>query len=337
MLIREGEALMDLPEPPRTSRGPAKRRKIFYNPAMANNRSICVLMCKALGVRSMLDGFAATGVRGIRTMKEAGVRVVFNDFETAAFFAIKKNLELNGLSADVLNKDFCELKTGAELCDVDPFGTPAPFTEKGIDLSDRFLAVTATDTAVLFGSNVKKCYERYGVRVRRVDWNKELGARVLCHFVAEKAKLLGTGIRPIFVYAEDHYLRGYFELCDLEEETTERNGIGPLWSGRLKDAEILKKALEASIKREYPGKKAVEGLLSRASEEIDIMGYYDMDSLASRLRAPEPRVQELVERLTDQGFEASRTIFSPKGIKTDAPTNEVESCFLSTSAKAKGP
>jgi tRNA (guanine26-N2/guanine27-N2)-dimethyltransferase len=275
----------------------------------------------------MLDGFAATGIRGIRVIKESGTQAFFNDIEREAFLAIKRNLELNGIEAEVSNEDFCNLKTGAELCDLDPFGTPEPFIEKGIELSERFLALTATDTAVLFGSNAKKCYERYGVRVRRVDWNKELGARVLCYAVAEKARALGIGIKPIFVYAEDHYLRGYFELCDRGGEISEVEGIGPLWSGELMDTEVLKRALEISRSGECPGKRFIEKLLSRAVVEIDAVGYHDLDSMSSRFRVTEPKPQELVESLKDRGFRASRTIFSPKGIKTDAPIDEIERCF----------
>ncbi len=327
MILEEGEALISLPRIPVTSKGPAKRSKIFYNPAMRNNRSICTLVCRALGIKSFLDGFAATGVRGIRVIKEAGSEVIFNDCEREAFFAIKKNLELNSIEADVLNEDFCALKNSAELCDIDPFGTPEPFLSKGLELSERFLAVTATDTAVLFGSNAKKCYERYGTKVKKVSWSKELGARVLCYTVAEKAKALGKRVKPLFVYAEDHYLRGYFEICDCEEEITQIDGMGPIWSGKLNDKEILKKALEISKKKEYAGKNFVEKLFLKALDEVDTIGYYDVDCLSSKFRSEEPKLQVLVERLQEQGFQASRTIFSPKGIKTDAPLNELERAF----------
>jgi tRNA (guanine26-N2/guanine27-N2)-dimethyltransferase len=332
MILKEGEALIDLSEVPATFKGPAKRRKVFYNPAMENNRTICVLMCNALGIKSFLDGFAATGVRGIRVMKEAFAHVVFNDREKEAFLAIRKNLELNGLEAEILNEDFCALERRAELCDIDPFGTPEPFLSKGLKLAESFLAVTATDTAVLFssnGSNAKKCYERYGAMVKRVRWNKELGARVMCYAVAERAKELGMGIKPLFVYAEDHYLRGYFQLCDCESEVAEVDGMGPIWVGSLKDNEVLKRALhaDAAIEKRY----AVQHLLSRAIEELDVIGYYDLDDLSSKLRAEEPKAQALVEKLRERGFRASRTIFSAKGIKSDAPLAEIEACFSSAS------
>jgi len=327
MILKEGKARIDLPEAPATFKGPAKRRKVFYNPAMGNNRAICVLMCNALGIKSFLDGFAATGVRGIRVMKETHAHAVFNDREREAFLAIKNNLELNGLEAEVLNEDFCALECRAELCDIDPFGTPEPFLGKGLELAESFLAVTATDTAVLFGSNAKKCYERYGARVKRVKWSKELGARVLCYAVAERAKAFGIGIKPLFVYTEDHYLRGYFRLCDCESEVAEVDGMGPMWVGSLKDNEVLKRALHADAAIE----KSVQHLLSKAIEELDVIGYYDLDDLSSKLRAEEPKAQVLVEKLRERGFRASRTIFSAKGIKSDAPLAEIESCFSSAS------
>jgi tRNA (guanine26-N2/guanine27-N2)-dimethyltransferase len=327
MILSEGEIRIELQKEPLTFRGPAKRSKIFYNPAMENNRTLCVLFCDVLRPRDFLDGFAATGVRGMRVMKEASVRAAFNDSEREACRAIDKNLELNGLDADVFNEDFCSLDVSSDFCDVDPFGTPEPYLEKGLELSQRYLAVTATDTAVLFGSNVKKCYERYGAKVRKVSWSKELGARVLCAALAKKAEGSGKGVRPLFVYAEDHYLRGYFEMCDSAPNIGIIDGIGPIWVGELSDRAILVKVLETSGRREYRGKRRIEKLLATAIEEIGSVGCYDLDDVSSKLRRGEPKAQELIESLRSRGFKASRTVFSPKGIKTDASQAELESCF----------
>jgi tRNA (guanine26-N2/guanine27-N2)-dimethyltransferase len=141
------------------------------------------------------------------------------------------------------------------------------------------------------------------------------------------------------VYSRDHYIRGYYSISDsstsnrIDNEETGflyDNKIGPLWLGKLHDKEILKKVLEKGnekIGKEKGSERSMEKLLRTAIEEVDLPGFHDTDSLSSLFRKEQPKIDCLVEKLRDEGYMASRTIFSPKGIKTDAPLKEIEKHF----------
>jgi len=359
--IDEGEARILLPFLPSQHKGPGKKSSIFYNSAMIENRTLSVLFVDVLKPWVVLDGFAATGVRGIRIKKECGikVKVIFNDVNREAFEILEKNLDLNGLQAEVYNENFNNLDLRVDYCDVDPFGSPAPYIEHSLDITKKVLAVTATDTAVLCGTHPKKCFERYGIKNFKTQWAKEVGARALSYFVYKIGLKKGVSLKPIFVYSRDHYIRGYFSISDSSISdssisdssisdssisnfsTSDRvdneetgflydNKIGPLWLGKLYDKEILKKVLEKGnekIGKEKGSERSIEKLLRTAIEEVDLPGFHDMDFLSSLFRKEQPKIDCLVEKLRDEGYMASRTIFSPKGIKTDAPLKEIEKYF----------
>ena len=349
--IDEGEARILLPFLPLQHKGPGKKSSIFYNSAMIENRTLSVLFVDVLKLGVVLDGFAATGVRGIRIKKECGikVKVIFNDVNREAFEILKRNLDLSCLQAEVYNEDFNNLDLRVDYCDVDPFGSPAPYIEHSLDITRKVLAVTATDTAVLCGTHPKKCFERYGIKNFKTQWAKEVGARALSYFVYKTGLKKGVSLKPIFVYSRDHYIRGYFSVSDssisdsstpnfstsdrMENEETGflyNNTIGPLWLGKLHDKEILKKVLEKGNEKIEKGKgneRSIEKLLRTAIEEVDLPGFHDMDFLSSLFRKEQPRIDCLVEKLRDEGYMASRTIFSPKGIKTSAPLKEIEKYF----------
>ena len=352
--IDEGEARILLPFLPSQHKGPGKKSPIFYNPAMIENRTLSVLFVDVLKPWVVLDGFAATGVRGIRIKKECDIKVIFNDVNREAFEMIKRNLDLNCLQAEVYNEDFNNLDLSVDYCDVDPFGSPAPYIEHSLDITRKVLAVTATDTAVLCGTHPKKCFERYGIKNFKTQWAKEVGARALSYFVYKTGLKKNMLLKPIFVYSRDHYIRGYFSISDSsisnfsisdssisDSSTSDRvdneetgflydNKIGPLWLGKLYDKEILKKVLEKGnekIGKEKGSERSIEKLLRTAIEEVDLPGFHDMDFLSSLFRKEQPKIDCLVEKLRDEGYMASRTIFSPKGIKTDAPLKEIEKYF----------
>ena len=65
----------------------------FYNPKMLLNRDIGVAMARALGLSDYLDALSASGIRGLRVAKEAGVeKVTLNDVSPQACRLIEQNL-----------------------------------------------------------------------------------------------------------------------------------------------------------------------------------------------------------------------------------------------------
>lgn len=192
---------------------------VFYNPAMANNRSISVIVARAyvryFGINGTLcEPFTGTGIRSIRYVKESNVeRVIAGDIDDEAVKVAKMNVELNGLAdlVKVVKSDANALMatTRCDMIDIDPYGSPAPFIGNAIvSIRDGgLLCVTATDLAVLQGSYVDKAMRRYGFRPIRGPISREVGLRGLLGFIARQALIYDAGIRPLLSYWEGHYYR----------------------------------------------------------------------------------------------------------------------------------
>ncbi|MDP2718187.1 MAG: methyltransferase domain-containing protein, partial [Candidatus Micrarchaeota archaeon] len=135
---------------------------IFYNPKMAFNRTLSSLALGAalplLGGTRTLDGFCASGVRGIRYALENNLsEITFLDANPAAIRLTRENAAANHIqNASFSDDEFNRFAAHArpfDVIDVDPFGTPAPFVANAIRLCPKkaVLGLTATDLATLCG------------------------------------------------------------------------------------------------------------------------------------------------------------------------------------------
>jgi tRNA G26 N,N-dimethylase Trm1 len=74
-------------------KGPGKAKGVFYNPAMRLSRDLHVAFAKKLDFSGiLLDGLAASGIRGIRLALEADYNVEFCDTSMLATETIASNL-----------------------------------------------------------------------------------------------------------------------------------------------------------------------------------------------------------------------------------------------------
>ena len=98
-------------------KGPGFKDKLpFYNSAMELNRDLSVLICQWLVDNSskhvhILDGLAASGVRGVRIKNEVDgdFDVTINDGNTDAYNLIQENIKHCKLTnVSVLNKNLNE-------------------------------------------------------------------------------------------------------------------------------------------------------------------------------------------------------------------------------------
>jgi len=129
-------------------KGPGKAKGVFYNPAMRLSRDLHVTFAKQFDFNGiMLDGLAASGIRGIRLNLEAGVNVEFCDSSRMATETIAGNLEMNGIKSKIYNERVEDLLQDRKYdwIDIDPFGTPAPYLEAALEgLSDGGILGVAT-------------------------------------------------------------------------------------------------------------------------------------------------------------------------------------------------
>ena len=310
-------------------KGPGKAKGVFYNPAMRLSRDLHVAFAKQFDFSGiMLDGLAASGIRGIRLNLEAGVNIEFCDSSRMATETIAWNLEMNGIKSKIYNERVEDLLQDRKYdwIDIDPFGTPAPYLEAALKgLNDGgILGVAATDTAVLCGAKPSICKKRYGsVSMRRVA-AKEMGVRILLSRIHNIASGMDKGIEPLLCYSEGHHLRVFVRLGERKDvilkwitkdmrivDREEKDAGGPLWVRKIIKAELIPESQDGVLGR----------LLETLREEANgPPGLHDINNIAKAAGIGQtPQRIKIVESIRKLGSFASSSVFSPLGIKTDAP------------------
>jgi tRNA (guanine26-N2/guanine27-N2)-dimethyltransferase len=246
--------------------------------------------------------------------------------------------------------------------DLDPFGSPAPFVDAacGAIVRGGILMLTATDTAPLCGTFPRTCLRRYGARPLRTEYCHELGVRILIGFCQRAGGRRELALAPLFAHSTMHYFRiylrasagarrvdelmaqqGYVSHCFSCGRRVISEGIaaelpsscecgerlahaGPMWLGRLVDGKFVGRvAADLASRRLRLGEDALE-LLNRLVEEGEgPPTFYDVHELAKSAGTSPPKLAKLLEELRGRGYFASRTHFSPLGLRTDAPIDEV--------------
>ncbi len=283
----------------------SKKLPVFYNPAKEFDRDISILFIYTTGKKKVLDLLAASGARGLRLAKETNAKVWFNDINKEAVKLIRKNAKLNEIKPiKITNKRADELLTTIkekfDFIDIDPFGSPITYVYQAIPRleKDGILAVTATDTAPLFGVYPWTCFRKYGSFSLKTKFSHEIGIRILAKAVIEIGAKQNISLKPIFAHATQHYYRIYFQsqrshvknvlqnigfiyYCnkckrrfatkfEMHEKCKCRNKLsfgGPLYVGNLWDAKLVEKMIKfepATIKR----KKKLEFVLNLNSLKV---------------------------------------------------------------------
>ncbi len=246
--------------------------------------------------------------------------------------------------------------------DIDPFGSPSPFMDSAVRCirSGGLLAITATDMAPLCGAHVKACLRKYAAVPARVGYSKELALRILLGALARVAAAHEVGVRPLFGHVTDHYARAYCLLvrgagkansavaelgyiahcpsCHGREVIrglavpldarcpscgSKRIITGPLWVGRLFDEKFCQEMMSELDEAPWISRKARRLLELVIQEAGGPPTYYSLPKLCDALGVSIPPVDELVRRLRERGWWASRTHFDTQAVRTDAPAEEV--------------
>ena len=310
-------------------KGPGKAKGVFYNPAMKMSRDLHVAFAKKLKIKGkVLDGLAASGIRGIRLALEADLNVEFCDTSQLATKTILENLKLNDIVGEVYNEPVEELlkEKKYDCIDIDPFGTPAPFLEaalKGLN-NNGILGVSATDTAVLCGAKPSICMKRYGSMSMKWVSAKEIGVRILLAKIHSIASDMGKGIEPLLCYSEGHHLRVFVKLVKKNNtilkwinldmkviNKEEKNAGGPLWVDKIINKNLIPDDCEGKLGKFFQ---------TLRNEANGPPGLYDINDIARDANVGQtPKRDKIIKCLEELGYFASSSIFSPLGIKTNAP------------------
>lgn len=358
-VVREGTTELLVPES-FNKKGPGSRTgEVFYNKQMEFGRDVSVAFGRVVFREGskILDGLAASGARGLRLANECGVKAdfVLNDRNIMAAVLMKQNAELNSLGhVRIECRDLRSLLADEQFdyVDIDPFGTPIDFLDLALQSvrNNGIVALTATDTAPLYGTYPKTCVRRYGALSQRSPFAHETGLRILLGCMVRVAASHDRAVHPLLCYHADHYFRCYARIQDgasradaaikqmgfarfdpkslkreILPEAAPGTAAGPLWSGMLFSRELLK-----SMKATGDLGTAVrfERMLATWREEQSSPAlFYGMDELARATKISPPRLMDFVDHLRKKGAEASRTHIDPKGLKTDMPTRKLIEAF----------
>lgn len=360
--IVEGTTSVYIPKQQTKMKGPGKKQGLpFYNPAMELNRDISIAIVQwLLSIAedrqvSLLDGLAATGIRGIRFLHEltGSYDVTINDWSEEAFSVILKNVkETNAKQVTCSQKDLNQilLEKKFDYIDIDPFGSPATFIDNAMKSirHNGVVAISATDTAALCGVYPKVCRRRYAAIPNHGSVMHEVGLRILLGFVGREAAKHEKGIQPILSYKTDHYIRLYVRVkrnVPSANETAEsiqsvlastmypfdekdNRLIGPLWTKALHSKKIVEHLTGFVDQKQFGSKKKMMKLFSLFLEEVEApMFYYTTDDLGSLLHCSPPKLERLWEVFQQAGIPIFKTQFNPTGFKTPASFEQVKKLF----------
>ena len=330
---------------------------VFYNPKMKLNRDITVSLFSSLSLRTAADLMAASGVRALRLSAEGNAQeVLANDSNCLSAHVIKINVRLNGLNnvkvscsdARLMAEKMSWEGNRMEYVDLDPFGSPAPYLDSFLKAVKRggIIGITATDTPPLFGLYPDKLFRFYGVWGKRLPFHKEFGIRALIYFVVRTAARFDLVAKPILSYGKEHYVRtflliekgasasndllknnigwieylnGDFRVIRGRDLPEKKEGLllGPIWISNMSDINIVK-----SIK---PISDEASNLLDAIVVEAEGPPlYYMLDDICSTMKVRVPKIGEVISKLKEFGYFASRTHLEPLGIKTNASREDLE-------------
>lgn len=372
------------PDAERRDKGPGKVEGVFYNPAMRLNRDLSVLVTEAWAERHaarrtdgrpfrVYDGLAATGARAVRLAKEvrAPVEVVANDRDPDAVALIRENARTNDVEGRVVavQGDFAFGLAGgrADLVDVDPFGSPAPFLDTAIRLvRDRgLLALTATDMTALCGVFPEPCRRRYDAEPWHGPGMHECAVRILIGAAVRAAARHDVALTPVLSHATDHYVRTYLavrngakradaavarlgravEEADGTRHVQDRDALvpadvvraaGPLWGGALHDKALLSDLVARLGDHAALHHKPLSALLSLAMEEAGAPPlHYEVGEWGRRLGSNPPSREGLFAALRAHGHTATRTQFGRDAFKTDATGPQLTEAYRAAAQDAQ--
>jgi tRNA (guanine26-N2/guanine27-N2)-dimethyltransferase len=359
-LVKEGTTEVFVTHATPSAKGPSTRTKgAFYNPAMELNRDISILVNQWFITRSskhvrLLDGLAASGIRGVRYAHEltGDFDVTLNEWDEKSFSLLQQNVQHSSVSnITLLQKDLHVVlsEDRYDSIDIDPFGSPVYFLNAAMRnvTHQGMISCTATDTAALCGVFPKVCFRRYSAWPLHGPTMHEVGLRILLGVVCREAAQYDRGIEPLLCYATDHYLRLYVQINKSKNAANasiaqcssipaaavplskeQSTLVGPLWRGKLQNKTVVQE-IQALVSTKTLGTRpALWNLLVLLEEEADAPPFfYTTNDLASLLKQSPPPMDRLFERLRQRGFLVTRTHCTPTGFKTNAPLEVITEVF----------
>ena len=315
------------------------------------------------------DGLTGLGARALRVANEIEEveKVIANDVNPDALELALKSAKINGLKNFEISEDeTCRFLSShskkdsrASIVDIDPFGSPSRYIDCAIraTMHGGMLALTATDLQVLHGLFNKAAKRRYYGTPIKTEFSNEIAIRLILGCVSFVAGRLDISFEPLFVDHDMHYYRTYLRILNTPEQEEKIGYIifcrnckdrhaeiikqnecrkcgqkteiaGPLWIGSLFQKKFVNKMKD--IKDNLTVNKRCERIIERSELESDLPPtYYTLDEIASKMNCAPLKLNDAVEKLKSQGFNASMTSLNPSGFRTDCEIDKIIEVFRS--------
>jgi tRNA (guanine26-N2/guanine27-N2)-dimethyltransferase len=359
-IIKEGTTEVLVHSHKQSAKGPrAREHEPFYNPSMELNRDLSILVNQWFINTSkkhvcLLDGLAASGIRGIRLTNELSgdFEVNINDWDDDSHALIQQNIQhSSSKNITVFQRDLNNLLSEHRYnsIDIDPFGSPVYFIDAAVRTiyNHGIIACTATDTAALCGVFPKVCYRRYSAWPLHGPSMHEVGLRILLGVICREAAKYDRGIEPLLCYTTDHYHRLYVQIHNGKNAANSSMGlfrsisakdvplsqdqttmVGPLWIGTIQKKSFLKELQALFSTKELHTRPQLWKLIFLLDEEAEAPAFfYTTNDLASLWKISPPPLEDIFERLQNQGFIVTKTHCTPTGFKTNAPLDAIKEVF----------
>jgi tRNA (guanine26-N2/guanine27-N2)-dimethyltransferase len=379
--VEEGAAKLLVPTITRGEGEPLdharSRAAVFYNPLMRLNRDTAVLAVSVLGDRlgrplDLCEPMCGVGVRGIRLALEAGARrITMGDLNPSGVQISEENTRRNGVSdrvtirfmdANLMLNLHSSPMNRLDYVDIDPFGSPSEFLDSTVRATrdGGVIALTATDMAPLCGVSPTACLRKYGGKPLRTVYTHEVALRLLVGAAVRAAAIHEMGVRPLFSYYADHYVRVYLSLehsakpadaalaemgyivhcprCFHREAVkgpylkASRNCPvcegqmlvgGPMWLGDFADESFTGEMLGRAVRIGGWEPRLIH-LVETIRGEIGFPPtYFHLDEFSKRAGVSSLNLDDVVGKLVAAGFRVARTHFDPRGIRTTASAQDL--------------
>ena len=320
-----------------------------------------------------IDAFTASGIRGIRASKELGIKSILNDSKEELIKHIKRNVIYNNVEdlTEIKCNDANILLSNykASIVDIDPFGSPSKYMSSAIQSSNNLLNITATDTASLCGAHFLSGVRKYLSIPQNCEFHSELGLRVLLGFICRLMAIYNKSMNVLYSHVTRHYLRCYIEVnygkkkinhtlnnigyvifckkcgnietkygyiisTDTKCKCGNLNTVsGPLWLGSLIQKDFCKLVIKECQNLRLNKKKEMISLIESCINEIECPFYYNSHSICKQLKISALNIDEIIENLKMNNYNASRTHMMGTGIKTNASIDIIKDIFIKISKK----
>jgi len=333
-----------------------------YQKRKSKPLSVCEPMC-GTGVRGIRLALEVAEVDRVvlGDLNPSAIRLAE---ENAAINGVSHRVRARLMDADLLLSLHRFPSHRFDYVDIDPYGSPAQYLESALGaISNRgMIALTATDMAPLCGVNPRACLRKYGGLPLRTDYCHEVAVRLLIGTLVKNAAKLYIAVDPVFSFAADHYVRlyatlnlgarradrclgmmGFIQHCShcldrriiysIGSFTDDECDVcgsrmrigGPMWLGDLAERSFCDDMIALSNETLLSSERRLMRLVELVHEESNMPPtFYNIDSSCSRLGIESLSSDRVISALKDAGFDAVRTHFDERGVRTSAPVVELE-------------